>query len=144
MFAIHPCMEKQWKSNLRRAMERKGMNMATLSSKLGRNAHYITQMLNRTHTPSVKTLKPIADILEVSVSELIDGSEPDPAELSPGPELLRQMSDGEGRVKDFEIFMRAYEEAKKLDEARPEGRAPRINFADMLWYLYEKYEKEEK
>ncbi len=47
--------------------------MHALSQKLGKNPHYVTQLLNRGSAPSVKTLEPIADLLGMTVTDLIVG-----------------------------------------------------------------------
>lgn len=78
--------EPVWKDNLRSALAENGMTMHALSLKLGKNQHYITQLLNRPHSPNVETLSAIASALGVDLQALIDtdgkpgpGSSPDTA-----------------------------------------------------------------
>lgn len=66
-------MSDQWKQNLRNALKAKGMKMHQLARSLGRNDHYISQLLTRDHVPTIGTIQEIATVLGVSVNDIIEG-----------------------------------------------------------------------
>ncbi len=66
-------MAEDWRSNLQNVMASKGLNPRQLSLKLNKNQHYISQLLKREFTPSVKTMTKIAEALDVPVSLIVEG-----------------------------------------------------------------------
>lgn len=56
--------------NIRKALEHEGISSNELAEKIGLSATYVSYLLNNKRKPSLKTLNKIADVLNVSVSEL--------------------------------------------------------------------------
>lgn len=131
MFAIYSGMTDQWKNNLRHAIKAKQTTMNALSKQLGRNPHYITQLLNRSHAPSVKTLEPVAELLGISVSDLIEADE---AELDAQPEM--ELMAGANNC-DEDLFREAYKRAREIEHELLGGRGPRLEFAKMVSIIYD-------
>jgi transcriptional regulator with XRE-family HTH domain len=66
-------MVSDWKKHLRDAIAESGMTQHALSKSIGRNDHYVSQLLTRSYTPSVRTLEPIANQLGITVTDLLEG-----------------------------------------------------------------------
>ena len=63
------------KSNINRILNKKDQSPRWLSLKIGKNAWYITRMLEGKYNPSLEVLCKIAEVLRVSVVDLFSKNE---------------------------------------------------------------------
>ncbi|WP_029065602.1 helix-turn-helix transcriptional regulator [Labrenzia sp. DG1229] len=129
MFAINDIMSEHWKINLRQVIESKGVYMNELSKQLGHNESYITQLLNKSHTPSVKTLAKIAEKLGVPVSDLMGSGEPSGHSIEQASigDLTQGLDLKGAKVSNVECFREAYREAMEIMAAAKEDKSSRID-----------------
>ncbi|MEP2841521.1 helix-turn-helix domain-containing protein [Roseibium sp.] len=150
MFAIYSDMSDQWKTNLRQAMKANELTMNAVSKRLGKNPHYVTQMLTRAHAPSVKTLEPLAEILGTTVSDLIEADlasntivqDSKVAKTSPEVKNAGGSSQdlSESQFDNIERFRAAYREAQEILATAKQSKTSRISeisFAVLVATIYE-------
>lgn len=108
MFDITDCMSEHWKTNLRQVMDEKGVYMNDLSKRLGHNDGYITQMLNKPHTPGIKTLGKIAKELGVPLARIVDGDPMLEGKAAKEEVFEFAKAEPEGKIRNTEVFEEAY------------------------------------
>ena len=99
-------MECDWRHNLQKAMDAQGINGRQLSLRLKKNEHYISQLLTRSNTPSIRILTQIADALNVRPSLILDGMGDDPEIDIIAAELAELSTEDLGIVKELVLRLK--------------------------------------
>src|SRR5688572_3675244 len=68
-----PYMESDWREHMMEAVKKDGRDMKALSRAMGQGETFVRDMLKRGRKPNIEAVIALADVLGLTVSELVEG-----------------------------------------------------------------------